>query len=80
MKLFKSKRAVTPIVATVFLIVFALGLGVAVMSVGGDYLTPENIGLNESISKIDLSKVVDSCKVTGAISEEEYEALKEKIS
>jgi len=80
MKLFQSRRAVSPLVATVLLIVFALVLGVVVMSVGGDYLTLEDSAKKDSTSAIDLSQVIDSCKDKGAITEEQYEALKVKIS
>jgi flagellin-like protein len=81
MKLFKSRRAVTPIVATVLLIVFALGLGLAVMGLGGDYLKLDDSG-NKDVTApaVDVLQVINSCKDKGAITEEQYEVLKNKVS
>jgi len=80
MRLFKSRRAVTPIVATVLLIVFALGLGLAVMGLGGDYLKLEDSGNKEVIPAVDVLQAINSCKDKGAITDEQFEALKSKIS
>ncbi|VVB81533.1 Uncharacterised protein [uncultured archaeon] len=38
MKLFASRRAITPLVATILLVAFSVGLGALVMSWGEDYI------------------------------------------
>jgi len=45
MNMFQSRRGVTPLVATLLLIVFAIALGVLTMSVGGSYLQEKNVPL-----------------------------------
>ena len=38
MNIFRSRKGVTPLIATLLLIVFAVALGILTMSVGGSYL------------------------------------------
>lgn len=78
MKLFESKKAVSPLVATALLVVFALILGVVVMAVGGDYLSPEE-GAEKEPAATDILHIINICRDKGAITPQEYDILKEKL-
>jgi flagellin-like protein len=62
-----EKKAVSPLLATIMLIVFAMVLGVIVMNVGGAYLP----SAEKTTEKADVLDIVDKCVNTGAITEEE---------
>ena len=67
-----GKRAVSPLVATILLIVFAMVLGIIVMNVGGSYLALEE---KKGVETISVIGIVDKCVGAGAITKEEGEVL-----
>lgn len=62
-----GKKAVSPLVATVLLILFAVILGIIIMNIGGTYLTEKP----QQAEKADVLAIVDRCVASGAITEEE---------
>jgi len=71
-----GKKAVSPIIATILLIVFAMILGIIVMNVGGNYLSLEE-GHKENI---DVLNIIDKCVNSGAITQEESGILLGSLS
>lgn len=67
-----GKKAVSPLVATILLIVFAMTLGIIVMNVGASYIALEEEGGMEKVSVLDI---IDKCLDVGAITQEEGEIL-----
>lgn len=67
-----GKKAVSPLVATMLLIVFAMVLGIIVMNVGGSYLALEEDAHVEKTSVLDI---IDKCIDGGAITSEEGKML-----
>lgn len=67
-----GKKAVSPLVATMLLIVFAMVLGIVVMNVGASYIALEE---EEGIEKVSVLDIVNKCIDAGAITEEEGEVL-----
>jgi flagellin-like protein len=67
-----GKKAVSPLVATILLIVFAMILGIIVMNVGGSYLALEEEKGDETV---DVLGIIDKCVSAGAITEEESSIL-----
>ena len=67
-----GKKAVSPLVATILLIVFAMVLGIIVMNVGGSYLSLEE---TPQVQKTGVVDIIDKCVVAGAITEQEGETL-----
>jgi flagellin-like protein len=67
-----GKKAVSPLVATILLIVFAMVLGIIVMNVGGSYLALEE---PQQTEKVDVLNIVNKCLNAGAITEEEAEII-----
>lgn|GEM_PF-1999524 len=64
-----NKKAVSPLVATILLIVFAMILGVIVMNVGASYLASGEQKAAEDGA--DVLGIIDRCVSSGAITEEE---------
>lgn len=67
-----NKRAVSPLVATILLIVFAMVLGIIVMNVGGSYLALEE---DQGVEKVSVLGIIDKCVDAGAITEDEWEIV-----
>ncbi|MBW2992904.1 hypothetical protein KY345_06860 [Candidatus Woesearchaeota archaeon] len=67
-----GKKAVSPLVATMLLIVFAMVLGIIVMNVGGSYLALEEEEHEEAAGVLDI---IHKCVEAGAITEEEGEIV-----
>lgn len=72
-----GKKAVSPLVATVLLIVFAMILGIIVMNVGGSYLALEEGDHEEQTGVLDI---IEKCVSGGAITSEEGETLSGSLS
>ena len=67
-----GKRGVSPLIATVLLIVFAMVLGIIVMNVGGSYLALEE---EKGVETVSVVGIVDKCVSAGAITQEEGQVL-----
>lgn len=72
-----NKKAVSPLVATILLIVFALALGTVVMNWGKVYIeagVPE-----EEVGLEDPNEIIQKCYISGCISEDEYTIVRDEM-
>lgn len=67
-----GKRGVSPLIATILLIVFAMVLGIIVMNVGGSYLALEE---EKGTQTVNIMGIIDKCVSAGAITPEEGNIL-----
>jgi flagellin-like protein len=67
-----GKKAVSPLVATILLILFAVILGIIIMNIGGTYLAEK---APQQAEKADVLAIVDRCVASGAITQEEADIV-----
>ncbi|MBI2137962.1 hypothetical protein HYU13_00075 [Candidatus Woesearchaeota archaeon] len=87
---FRGKRAVSPLVATLMLVIFAVAIGTVTMNWGKTYVesikTDPSIGQKEQLIVIGIEKINTPLKklqvdfLLGKISEQEYFVQQQKIT
>ena len=74
MKLFKSRKAISQLVATILLLAFAVALGSVVMSWGKDLI--EKVGDVEAPESVEQSLIlIQKCVDSGSLTSEEYNQI-----
>jgi uncharacterized membrane protein len=63
------KKAMTPIMATTILVVFAIILGIIIMNIGGTYLEEKEKPVKAD--RADAVLIIDKCYDSGAITQDE---------
>jgi hypothetical protein len=72
------KKAMTPIMATTILVVFAVILGIIIMNIGGTYLAEKEKPVKAE--RADVVVIVDKCVNAGAITPDERSTIINSLS